>query len=89
MNKLNPERIDDENPVWTEVDIARAVPLSGLSESLQTKLRGIRGAQIAPTKAQIAIRLDAEVVNALRASGSGWQTRVNDALREAIAKGKL
>ena len=32
-------------------------------------------------KQQIAIRLDKEVLNAFRTSGSGWQTRINDALK--------
>ncbi|WP_082879897.1 BrnA antitoxin family protein [Methylomonas methanica] len=28
------------------------------------------------------IRLDAEVLEAFRATGKGWQTRMNDALKE-------
>lgn len=30
------------------------------------------------------IRLDADVLDALRATGKGWQTRVNDVLREWV-----
>lgn len=33
-------------------------------------------------KAQVNIRLDADVVAAFRASGRGWQTRLNAALKE-------
>ena len=33
------------------------------------------------TKTQITLRLDADVVAKFKASGSGWQTRINDALR--------
>ncbi|WP_370551266.1 BrnA antitoxin family protein [Glaciimonas sp. PAMC28666] len=33
------------------------------------------------TKKSISIRLDADVLAALKASGDGWQTRINDALR--------
>jgi uncharacterized protein (DUF4415 family) len=33
----------------------------------------------------VAIRLDPEVVGALRASGPGWQTRVNTVLKEWLA----
>lgn len=33
-------------------------------------------------KVATTIRLDADVVAAFRASGRGWQTRMNDALRE-------
>ena len=34
------------------------------------------------TKEQVAIRFDRDVLDALRATGKGWQTRVNDAMRE-------
>lgn len=33
------------------------------------------------TKEQVAIRLDRDLLAQLRATGPGWQTRVNDALR--------
>ncbi len=41
-----------------------------------------RGAQKAPTKVPTTIRFDADVLAALKASGRGWQTRVNEAVRE-------
>ena len=34
------------------------------------------------TKEQVAIRFDKDVLSSFRASGPGWQTRMNDALRE-------
>lgn len=34
------------------------------------------------TKVPTSIRLDARVVNAFKATGDGWQTRINDALIE-------
>lgn len=34
------------------------------------------------TKEQVAIRFDHEVLAAFRAGGAGWQTRMNDALRD-------
>jgi len=34
------------------------------------------------TKEQVAIRFDRDVLGAFRASGPGWQTRMNDALRD-------
>ena len=33
-------------------------------------------------KEQVAIRFDRDVLGAFRASGPGWQTRMNDALRD-------
>lgn len=36
------------------------------------------------TKTQITLRLDADVVNQFKATGSGWQTRINDALKSWV-----
>jgi len=33
-------------------------------------------------KEQVAIRLDKDILTAFRATGAGWQTRMNDALKE-------
>ncbi len=35
-------------------------------------------------KEQVAIRFDKDVLSSFRAAGSGWQTRMNDALREYV-----
>jgi uncharacterized protein (DUF4415 family) len=48
-------------------------------------LRKARGPNKKPTKEQVAIRLDPEVLGALRASGPGWQTRVNTVLKDWLA----
>ena len=48
----------------------------------QSKLRRGRGPQKAPVKRPTTIRFDADVLEGLRATGPGWQTRVNDAMRE-------
>jgi uncharacterized protein (DUF4415 family) len=48
-------------------------------------VRRTRGPNKKPAKEQVAIRLDPDVVGALRASGPGWQTRVNTALKEWLA----
>ena len=49
--------------------------------SLQKKL-GLRGAQKAPTKERITIRLSPDVLARFRAGGDGWQTRVDEALKD-------
>ena len=33
-------------------------------------------------KEQVTLRLDAEVLEQFRATGNGWQTRINEALRD-------
>jgi uncharacterized protein (DUF4415 family) len=35
------------------------------------------------TKVSITIRLDPDIIEAFKADGSGWQSRINDALRKA------
>jgi uncharacterized protein (DUF4415 family) len=38
------------------------------------------------SKIQVTLRLDIDVVNKLKAGGTGWQTRANAALRKAVLK---
>ena len=45
--------------------------------------RGERGPQKTPTKQQVTLRLDRDVVERFRATGAGWQRRINEALRKA------
>ena len=79
-----PEMIDNENPEWTAADIKRAVPFSGLPASLQAKLRGRPKAAV--TKERVTIRLSPDVVQPFRATGDGWQTRIDSALRDWLKK---
>jgi len=36
------------------------------------------------SKTQVTLRLDVEVVEKFRATGDGWQTRINDALKSWV-----
>ena len=49
-------------------------------------LRKARGKNKNPTKEQVAIRFDPEVLAAFRADGPGWQTRMNTALKEWLSE---
>jgi uncharacterized protein (DUF4415 family) len=53
-----------------------------LYEGRQLKARGRPKA--ATTKEPVKLRLDADVLAALRASGEGWQTRINETLRASL-----
>jgi len=39
---------------------------------------------LAQPKKQVTLRLDADVVEKFRATGTGWQTRINDALKRSL-----
>lgn len=72
---------DSDTIEWTEENFKNATRFDALPESLKTKLRG-RGKQKSATKVSTSVRFDADVLEAFKASGKGWQTRMNDALRE-------
>ncbi len=79
--KPNPELIDSDNPEWTAEMFAHAKRISDLPTPLQAKLRG-RGPQKKPPKVSTTIRLSPDVVQAFRAAGDGWQTRIDLALKD-------
>src|SRR5206468_161578 len=91
--RKNPSRPDAENPEWTEEDFRRARPaLEVLPREVVEAIRryrGQRGPQKSPTKELISLRVDREVVDAFRATGRGWQTRANEALRVYAKKAGL
>lgn len=90
--RKNASRPDEENPEWTAQRIREARPLMEAlppeTAAAIRRYRGQRGPQKSPTKEQITLRVDRGVVAALRATGRGWQTRANAALR-AYAKRAL
>ncbi|TXH78778.1 MAG: cytoplasmic protein [Thiothrix sp.] len=51
-----------------------------------------KGAQVGrfyrPIKKQVTVRIDADVLAWLQASGAGYQTRLNKILRDAMAQSK-
>lgn len=89
MNEPDPFKVDEENPEWTDADFGAARPAKSVMDpavyAAVTQRR--RGRQKAPTKRLISLRLDPDVVEHFRSTGSGWQSRINDALRAAIGKG--
>lgn len=50
-------------------------------------LRRGRGPQKAPTKILTTVRLDADVIAFFRAQGPGYQSRINEALKQVKERG--
>lgn len=80
---------DPDSPEWIRADFARAEPAAKVlarlfgTEGAAEMLKRRRGRPIsANPKAHVNIRLDADVVEQFRATGRGWQTRLNAALKE-------
>ena len=74
---------DADNPELTDEQFAQARPFADAFPELAENLRRSRGPQKAPTKQLVSLRLDQDVVERFKATGPGWQTRMNDALRKA------
>jgi uncharacterized protein (DUF4415 family) len=85
----NPERTDEDAPEATADWFEKARPASEVvadllgSAAAREMLKPKRGRPaLANPKEHVNIRLDADVVGAFKGSGAGWQTRINNALRE-------
>ena len=72
--KSSAEVSDADNPAWTEDMLGAPVFKRG------------RGSQTAPTKVLTSIRLDADVLKYFKSTGTGYQSRINETLREAVNK---
>ena len=68
-------KVDDpDNPAWTEDMLGAPVVKRG------------RGPQVAPTKVLTSVRLDADILQFFKAQGSGYQSRINAALRMEVER---
>ncbi len=72
---------DADNPMTTEADWEGAVMKMG--DKVIGVVRG-RGKQKKPTKIPTTLRLSPEVMAYFKATGEGWQTRVDAVLREYV-----
>lgn len=77
-----PVTFDPESDLYDPND---AGAVAAFAESaIIRRARGQRGAQKAPTKVPTALRLSPEVVAFFKSGGKGWQTRMDEALKEYI-----
>lgn len=77
---------DPDAPEATDEQIAEAKPFAEAFPALANKMRknvGGRPRSVNP-KVPVSIRLDQEVVTKLKATGPGWQSRVNEMLRREV-----
>jgi len=75
----------DESGEVRELTAADIKTFKRSSAALPASLRaktGVRGPQKAPTKIALSLRLSPQVVEAFRASGEGWQTRIDVVLAD-------
>lgn len=89
---INPELTDEENPEWNAQSIATAIPANELlprifSTERTSQLLKSRGRpRIEFPKERINIRLSHAVIEHFKSTGAGWQTRIDQALKQYIAE---
>jgi uncharacterized protein (DUF4415 family) len=78
--------IEADPDTWevTEQDWARMRPAREVHPEIVAEYLRTRGKQKRPTKVLVSLRLERDLVEHLRASGPGWQSRANDMLRKAV-----
>jgi uncharacterized protein (DUF4415 family) len=77
-----------EPPELTAEDFARMRAAENVVPGVVQAYRRTRGSQKAPKKELTTIRLDADVKAYFKAEGRGWQTRINNVLRQAMTRGR-
>lgn len=83
----DPEMREFEEALLRSIDEAKRGEFAAVHtpEMIMARRRGRpAGSLQAVTKEPVKLRLDADVLAALRASGEGWQTRINDSLRASL-----
>lgn len=60
------------------------VAVDAFFDQATVRRRGERGPQKAPVKERVTLRLSPEVVDYFKAGGSGWQTRLDQALQQYV-----
>jgi uncharacterized protein (DUF4415 family) len=82
--RRNARATDDDNPPLDEATLARMRPAREVVPEVVAAAvnRGGRPRSENPKEA-IKLRLDRDLLAHFRATGRGWQTRINDTLRKA------
>jgi uncharacterized protein (DUF4415 family) len=70
-----------DNPEWTRKDFAKSRPFSEALPDLAASIRKGRGPNKAPTKKLVSLRMSGQVLEAYKAKGPGWQSRIDEDLR--------
>lgn len=78
--RLPSHQEDDAITAAASADVDAAVLTDAQWAEVQPRLK--RGRPLGSgSKTQVTLRIDTEVLNKFRATGAGWQSRINEALR--------
>lgn len=84
-NRKPMTNLDGEVRELTGADLQAGVSYEVLPDSLKAKLVGVQRKRGRPaTKQLISLRLDTDVIDHFRATGPGWESRINEALKKTM-----
>jgi uncharacterized protein (DUF4415 family) len=86
MPKLSPERRKELQKLAARPD--REIDLTDIPEIREIPSDAVIGRFYRPKKTTVTIRLDADVVAWMKASGDGYQTRINACLRQLMQQSR-
>lgn len=88
-SKPNPYKTDEENPEWSPEEFQKARPAGEVLHEIFSKevademLNKKPGRPLGSgVKESQTVRFDRDIIAAFKSTGKGWQTRMNEALRE-------
>ena len=85
-----PPDFDDDAPELTDEEILQLRPAREFFEQHGIPMPVPRGRPKAErTKTSVTIRLDADIVEHYKEAGPGWQTRMNEDLREGARRRRV
>ncbi|PFG09005.1 MULTISPECIES: BrnA antitoxin family protein [unclassified Marinobacter] len=77
-NSVDPELADTDNPEWSDAMFTKA--------KRGTAARRVGRPKSESPKQSTTLRLDEDVIEYFKRDGSGWQTRLNEALRQYMSE---
>lgn len=75
---------DPEAYSLTEEEVAEMRPAAEVMPEFVERWQKARGKQKAPTKVKTTVRFSPEVLEYFKNTGDGWQTRMDEVLREYV-----
>ncbi len=71
---------------WSTGVLVNGGGYQAVRKALEAKRKpGQRGPQVAPTKQLVSVRYSPEVLAFFKAGGTGWQTRMDEALKQWVS----
>ena len=84
MSHKPPAVIDDDNSEWTKEDFARARRGDEIPSHIRAAFPKTRGRPPGSAQQLVSLRIDRDTIARFRASGPGWQSRINEVLGKAV-----